>query len=96
MKTKSKLKLKTKSKFLSQIVWIFFILILDFVLWIIIGLILLNYEDFYDESKGEYFSLASMTMVEKMAYISYYLWVIFNVAVIIYLIYFLVKKFIVN
>ncbi len=65
---------------------------MDFVLWIIIGLIILNYEDFYDESKGEYFSLSSMTTVEKIAYFSYYLWIVLNIILIIYFAYCLIKK----
>ena len=75
---------------------IFFILfiIIDFALWIAIGLTILNYEDFYDESKGEYFSLASMTAIEKVAYIGYYIWIILNIILVISITYRLINKYI--
>ncbi|GAA3639165.1 hypothetical protein GCM10022397_25780 [Flavivirga jejuensis] len=75
-------------KLLKQILFI----IIDYFLWIIIGFTLLNYEDFYDGSKGEYFSLESMNTVEKIAYFSYYLWIILNITLILYIAYRVTKK----
>lgn len=54
------------------------ILVLDFLVYIILGLVLMTYSDFYDESKGEYWSLDSMTMVQKGAFILYYIWLLLN------------------
>lgn len=72
------------------------LIIVDFALYIILGLILLNYEDFYDESEGQYWSLTSMTTVEKIAYISYYLLIAINILIIIYFIYRMIKKYIIK
>ena len=72
------------------------LIILDFALYIIIGLILLNYEDFYNESEGEYWSLASMTIIEKIAFISYYLLIAVNILLIVYFIYRMIKKHIIK
>lgn len=82
--------MKTSKRILLFVLFI----IIDIALWIIIGLIILNYEDFYDESEGEYFSLVSMTNVEKIAYFAYFIWIILNVALIIYIAYRLIKKYI--
>ncbi len=71
------------------------IIILDLTLYIIIGLILLNYEDFYHESKGVYWGLSSMTLIEKIAYISYYLLLLVNILSIAYFFYRLLKKYII-
>ena len=78
----------------KKVVFFILFIIFDFALWIIIGLTLLNYEDFYDESEGEYFSLASMTAIEKVAYFAYYIWIILNIVLVIYFAYRLIKKYI--
>lgn len=83
-------------KVLKNILLVIIFIVIDLGLWIIIGLILLNYEDFYDESKGEYFSLESMSLIEKVVYFSYYLWIILNIALIIYISYRLIKKYIIK
>lgn len=85
-----------RMKILKQILFFILFIIIDLVLWIVIGLIILNYEDFYDESKGEYFSLASMTTIEKIAYFSYYILIVLNIALIIYFAYSLIKKHLLN
>jgi len=73
------------------------IIILDVFLYIAIGLILLNYEDFYDESKGAYWSFESMTLLESTAYISYYVLITANILLVLYLIYkFLIKRFLLS
>ncbi|MFC0605987.1 hypothetical protein [Winogradskyella pulchriflava] len=83
-------------KTLNRIGWIFTIIVIDVVLYITIGLILMNYEDFYNESEGEYFSLASMTLIEKIAFISYYLLIVANILLIIYALYKIVTKYIIK
>ena len=79
-------------KVCKQILLFLSFIIIDFALWIIIGLTLLNYEDFYDEPRGKYFSLTSMTPIEKIAYFSYYIWIILNSTLVIYFAYRLIKK----
>lgn len=64
--------------------WFVFISI-DVALYIIIGLILLNYEDTWDSTKGYYWSLGEMTLIQKVAYISYYILIVINILIIIYL-----------
>ncbi len=68
-------------------------LLLDLIIYIFLRLIILNYEDFYDESKGEYFSLESMTTIEKIGYIGWYIWILINIFLAIYLIMRLAKWF---
>ena len=65
----------------------FVLLLLDAVLYIFLGLYLMKYDDFYDESEGEYWSLASMGVDEKMAYIALNVLGILNVIVVVYIIY---------
>lgn len=82
-----------RKKFINWVLLGISILFIDFVLYIVFGLIILNYEDFYDESKGEYWSLASMTTIEKIGYIGYYALIIINIIAVAYLIYKFFKKF---
>lgn len=63
------------------------LIILDLVVYIFLGLMLMNYEDFYDESKGRYYSLESMTFLEKISYISLNLWYFINIIFIGFLVY---------
>ncbi|WP_299012191.1 hypothetical protein [uncultured Polaribacter sp.] len=66
------------------ILGILFILI-DLIVYIIIGFVILSYEDFYDESLGEYWSLESMTTGQKIAYIGFYFWWILNVILLFFI-----------
>ena len=66
---------------------------LDLVLFIIIGLIIMTYEDFYDESLGSYWSLESMTIIQKIAYIGFYVWWVLNILTIIFIGYKIFKSF---
>lgn len=53
----------------------------------------MGYDDFYDESKGEYWSLASMTLFEKSVYISLMIWNIINWIIGGFVIFKIVKLF---
>lgn len=66
--------------------------VLDLAIYITIGLIILGYEDFYSEEKGPYWSLESMTLIQKIAYIGYYVWLSFNLVLILYVIFKFVKS----
>ncbi len=68
------------------------IIILDLVIYFFLALSLMNYEDFYNESKGEYWSLGSMTFWEKVSYIGFNIWLIINLFVIGYIIYIIFKS----
>lgn len=77
---------------LKHILLIIGIVIVDLTVYIILGLLLMNYDDFYDESEGEYWSLASMTTTEKITYIGLNAWHLINIIGIIYIIYRLIRK----
>jgi len=83
-------------RIINKIVWIIIFVVIDFALWIVIGLVLLNYEDNWDSSKGYYFSLGGMTWLERIAYISYFAWIVINVFFMIYLILKIIKKYIIK
>jgi hypothetical protein len=55
---------KTKIRLIDIIFWIA-IIGADLFVFIILGLLLMGYDDNYDSSKGEYWSLASMSTTEK-------------------------------
>lgn len=57
----------------------------DLFVFIIIGLALMGYDDSYDSSKGEYWSLASMNLTEKIIYICYNAWIILNIIGLVYI-----------
>ncbi|AIM61179.1 hypothetical protein IZU89_12185 [Cellulophaga lytica] len=67
------------------------LVIFDLAIYIVLGLLLMNYDDFYDESKGEYWSLESMTASQKVTYIGLNIWHIVNILIIGYLIYRIIK-----
>lgn len=75
-------------RFLIGLIFIF----IDLIIYIFLGLILLGYEDFYDENKGEYWSLASMTLGQKIAYICWYAWYVINIVIIVFIVYRFFKK----
>jgi hypothetical protein len=75
---------KTKIRFLDIIYWLA-IIGADIFVFIILGLLLMGYDDSYDSSKGEYWSLASMNSTEKIIYICYNSWIILNIIGLAYI-----------
>jgi hypothetical protein len=69
------------------------VVIFDLAIYIVLGLLMMNYEDFYDESEGEYWSLASMTISEKATYIGLHVWYGVNVISIAYVTYKIIRRF---
>ena len=57
----------------------------DLLVWVILGLLLMGYEDHYDSSKGAYWSLASMNMMEKIIYLCCHAWIILNIIGLLYI-----------
>ncbi|NJB84170.1 putative oligopeptide transporter (OPT) family protein [Wenyingzhuangia aestuarii] len=57
------------------------------IIYVAFGLLLMIYDDSYQESKGEYWSLSSMTFQEKIIYLSFQFWNIVNIIIIVYLVY---------
>lgn len=68
------------------------LIVFDLVVYLFLGVMLMGYDDTYEESKGEYWSLASMTFWQKVNYISLYLWYLVNIIFIIFLIYKMLNK----
>lgn len=67
------------------------LIIFDLAVYVILELLLMDYDDFYDESKGEYWSLESMTASQKATYIGLNIWHIINVLIIGYITYRIIK-----
>ncbi|WP_341225570.1 hypothetical protein [uncultured Arcticibacterium sp.] len=67
------------------------IILFDLSVYVFLGLLLMNYDDFYDESKGEYWSLESMDFWQKANYIGLNIWHLINLIVIGYVIYRVIK-----
>ena len=66
-------------KRIGTIICWFIITVADIFVFITLGLLLMGYDDFYDSSKGEYWSLASMNLTEKIIYICYNIWIVLNI-----------------
>jgi hypothetical protein len=75
---------KTKIRLVDIIYWLT-IIGADVFVFIILGLLLMGYDDSYDSSKGEYWSLASMNLTEKIIYICYNGWIILNIIGLVYI-----------
>lgn len=66
------------NRFINIIFWLA-VAAADIFIFILLGVLLMGYEDQYDVSKGEYWSLASMNTTEKIIYLSFYGWIILNI-----------------
>lgn len=70
---------------LTDIIYWLALISADIFIFFILSLLLMGYDDNYDSSKGEYWSLVSMNTTEKILYISYNLWILLNIIAIIYI-----------
>ncbi|QCR21916.1 hypothetical protein [Pontibacter sp. SGAir0037] len=68
------------------------IILIDLAVYIFFGLLLMNYDDFYDESKGEYWSWESMSGFDKAVVSGIHVWNFINVMGVCYLAYKAIKK----
>ena len=59
----------------------------DLLVYVILGLFFMGYDDTYTPGKGSYLSLASMTNYEKLIYILINLWHVVNVILIVWAMY---------
>jgi hypothetical protein len=82
---------KIKIGLKQVLIWLAIIAV-DIFVFILLGLLLMNYDDFYDSSKGEYWSLASMNSTEKLVYICYNVWIVLNLIGLIYIGYKIYRK----
>lgn len=67
------------------------VLLIDGAVYIFFGLLLMNYDDFYDKTKGEYWSWSSMNTSEKLTIIGLQFWNLINIIALIYLLYHIYK-----
>ena len=63
------------------------IIFADYVFFGFLGLLMMQYEDFYHEGLGEWYSLESMKPWQRVAWFAYLGWLVLNAAAIIYIIY---------
>ncbi len=55
---------------------------------------MMGYDDFYDESQGEYFSFSSMKTEYKIVWGFYNFWMILNGLLLLYILFRVYKKFV--
>ena len=75
---------KTKIRMFNISYWLVLIGA-DLVIFFILGLLLMSYDDNYDSSKGEYWSLSSMNTTEKVIYLCYITWIVLNIIGVIFI-----------
>jgi len=84
--------LKTNNLFsLFNISIAFLIIIFDLIIYIVLGTILMNYDDSYEESKGIYWSYESMTSSEILSSYAFAAWNLINLIFIGFILYKLIK-----
>ena len=74
---------KLKIRFIDIIYWLA-IIGADIFVYIILGILQMDYDDNYDSSKGEYWSLGSMNKLQLVFYFLLQLWNLLNILGIIY------------
>jgi hypothetical protein len=73
------------------IIWTI-IVIIDAAIYSVLWLLLMNYDDFYDESKGAYWSFESMNSYQKKVYIACYIWDCIHLLFALYLVIRFIRK----
>ena len=68
------------------------IVLADLLVYLVIGTLMMGYDDTYNQSKGEYWSLASMTTYEQVIYLGMQVWNVLNILAIGYIIFRLTRK----
>jgi hypothetical protein len=75
---------KTKIRFVDIIYWLA-IIGADIFVYIVLGVLQMDYDDNYDSSKGEYWSLASMNTRQLIFYFALQFWNIINIIGLIFI-----------
>lgn len=65
-----------------DIIYVIAIILADLFIYGILGLFFMGYDDNYNESKGPYLSLRSMTMTDKIIYLAINIWYLANIILI--------------
>ncbi len=76
---------------IKNILIVIVIILFDLAVYIFFVMMLMSYDDLYDESKGEYWSLESMTSWQKASSIGINIWHVINLTVIGYVIFRVIK-----
>ena len=75
---------KTKVRFVDIIYWLA-IIGADIFFYIVLGILQMDYDDNYDSSKGEYWSLSSMNKWQLIFYFLLQFWNIINIIGLIFI-----------
>lgn len=75
---------KFKIRFIDIIYWLA-IIGADIFIYMVLGVLQMDYEDNYDSSKGEYWSLASMNKWQLFFYFLLQLWNVLNIIGLIFI-----------
>jgi hypothetical protein len=68
------------------------VLIFDLFIGIVLGVLMMDYDDSYEQSKGEYWSWDSMNTFQKSVSIGMNMWWIINLVVVVYIMYKFLKR----
>jgi uncharacterized membrane protein len=68
----------------------------DLFIYLILLAQMIQYDDFYDESKGKYWSFESMTRLEKISSVTLTVWNLLNLIVGLYIIFRFIRQFIIS
>lgn len=77
---------------ISKILKIILFAVLDLFVFIFCGIYMMAYDDFYNESHGEYFSLLGMKPEYKLVWVFYNFWIVLNCVFLFYVIFKMYKK----
>ncbi|SHG15556.1 hypothetical protein SAMN05443663_10243 [Flavobacterium defluvii] len=78
---------------LLKIIKVVLFIFLDLAVFIFCGIFIMGYDDFYNESQGEYFSFSSMKTEYKIVWGFYNFWIVLNILLLIYIIYKVYNRF---
>jgi hypothetical protein len=82
----------SKLSVIKKIVFLF----LDIFVFLFCGIYMMGYDDFYNETQGEYYSLLSMETKFKIVWIFYNFWISLNCFLLLYLVFRTFKKLIIK
>jgi phage shock protein PspC (stress-responsive transcriptional regulator) len=85
--------MKNRKLFWLRIIVIAAVVIIDLSVYIFLGLLMMGYDDTYNSSKGEYWSWESMTKPEKTIVVLMQFWNAFNIALVIYILWRLFRRY---
>jgi hypothetical protein len=77
---------------LLKVLKVILFVVFDLLVFIFCGLYMMGYDDFYDKSQGEYFSLSSMQTEYKVVWIFYNFWIVLNCLFLLYVLFRVLKK----